>query len=88
LLRVISSIYHRSINKWYLRKGNKRVLIDKNLDKATEEIHKVLEDLKRRREAVKRELIRRVIKLRTPRATIEEVVEVTGVSTSALYRYL
>jgi AcrR family transcriptional regulator len=56
--------------------------------KATEEIHKALEYLKRCREAVRRGLIRRAIELRAAGTTIEEVVEATGIPRSTLYRYL
>jgi hypothetical protein len=40
------------------------MLIDKNFDTTAEEIHKTLEDVKKRREAVRRELINKAIKLR------------------------
>jgi len=67
---------------------DRRILIDKNLDKAAEEIHKVLEDLKKRREAVRRELIRKAIVLRASGLTVNEVIEATGIPRSTLYRYL
>jgi hypothetical protein len=39
--------YHRGVDRWYLRRGNRRLLIDRSLDRAAEEIHKILEDLKK-----------------------------------------
>jgi DNA invertase Pin-like site-specific DNA recombinase len=80
--------YHRGVCRWYLRRGNRRILIDRNLDGVAEEIHEVLEYLKKRREATRRELIRRAIELRASGATIKEVVEATGIPRSTLYRYL
>ncbi len=56
--------WHRDVGRWHLRRGNRRILIDKNLDTTAEEIHKALEDVKKRREAVRRELINKAIKLR------------------------
>jgi hypothetical protein len=35
--------YHRGVCRWYLRRGNRRILIDRNLDGVAEEIHKVLD---------------------------------------------
>jgi DNA-binding NtrC family response regulator len=88
VLKGYKPYYHRSVNRWYLRRGNRRILIDRNLDRVAEEIYKVLEDLKKCREAARRELIRRAIELRASGATIKEVVEITGVPRSTLYRYL
>lgn len=80
--------YHRGVSRWYLRKGRKRILIDRNLDRVAEEIRKVLEDFKKCGEATRKELIRKAIKLRASGATIEEVVDATGIPRSTLYRYL
>jgi DNA-binding IclR family transcriptional regulator len=44
--------------------------------------------LKRCREASRRELIRRAIELRASGLTVNEVVEVTDIPRSTLYRYL
>jgi len=88
VLKGYRPYYHRGVSRWYLRRGNKRILIDRNLDRIAEEIHKVLEDLKRRREITRRELIRKAIELRASGATIKEVVETTGIPRSTLYRYL
>jgi hypothetical protein len=43
--------------------------------------------LKKRREAVKKELIIKAIELKASGATIEEVVEATGILKSILYRH-
>jgi DNA-binding NtrC family response regulator len=67
---------------------NRRILIDRDLDRVVEEIHKALEDLKRLREAFRKALIRRAIKLRATGAAIKEVVEATGIPRSTLYKYL
>jgi DNA-binding NtrC family response regulator len=80
--------YHRGVDRWYLRRGNRRILIDRNLDGVAEEIHKVLEYLKKRREAVRRELLRKAIVLRASGLTVDEVVEATGVPRPTLYRHL
>jgi DNA-binding NtrC family response regulator len=88
VLKSYKPYYHRGVCRWYLRKGNKRILIDKNLDRVAEEIHKALEELKKYREAARKELIRKAIELRASRATIREVVEATGIPRSTLYRYL
>jgi hypothetical protein len=44
--------------------------------------------LKKRKEAVRKELIRKAIELRASKATIKEVIDVTGVPRSTPYRYL
>jgi DNA-binding NtrC family response regulator len=80
--------YHRGVNRWYLRRGSKRILIDRSLDSVVEEIHKLLEELKRLREAVRRELLRKAIMLRASGLTVNEVIEITGVPRSTLYRHL
>jgi DNA-binding NtrC family response regulator len=80
--------YHRGVDRWYLRRGNRRILIDRNLDGVAEEIHKVLEYLKKRREAVRRELLRKAVALRASGLTVNEVIEATGIPRPTLYRYL
>jgi hypothetical protein len=88
VLKGYKPYYHRGVNRWYLRKGNKRVLIDRNLDRVAEEIHKALEDLKKCKEVARRELLRKAIVLRASGLTVNEVIEITGVPRSTLYRYL
>jgi DNA-binding NtrC family response regulator len=88
VLKGYKPYYHRGVDRWYLRRGNRRMLIDRNLDGVAEEIHKVLEDLKKRREAVRRELLRKAVALRASGLTVNEVVEITRVPRSTLYRYL
>jgi DNA invertase Pin-like site-specific DNA recombinase len=88
VLKGYKPYYHRGVNRWYLRRGNRRILIDRNLNRVAKEIHKALEYLKMRREAIRKELIRRAIELRASGATIKEVVKVVGVLRSTLYRYL
>jgi DNA invertase Pin-like site-specific DNA recombinase len=88
VLKGYRPYYHRGVSRWYLGKGNKRILIDRDLDRIAEEIHKALEDLKKRKEITRRELIRRAIELRASGATIKEVVEAAGIPRSTLYRYL
>jgi len=61
VLKGYKPYYHRGVGRWYLRRGNRRILIDRNLDGVAEEIHEVLEYLKNRREAVRRELLRKAI---------------------------
>jgi hypothetical protein len=80
--------YHKSVGRWYLRRGNRRMLIDKSLDRVAEEIHKVLEYLKKYREIARRELIRKAIVLRASGLTVNEVIEATSIPRSTLYRYL
>jgi predicted DNA-binding transcriptional regulator AlpA len=65
----------------------RRMLIDRSLDRVAEEIYKVLEDLKKHREAARRELLRKAIVLRASGLTVNEVIEATGVPRSTLYRY-
>jgi DNA-binding NtrC family response regulator len=88
VLKGFKPYYHRGVCRWYLRRGNRRILIDRNLDGVAEEIHKVLEDLKKCREVARRELIRKAIVLRAFGLTVNEVIEITGVPRSTLYRYL
>jgi len=88
VLKGYKPYYHRSVNRWYLRKGNKRVLIDRSLDGVAEEVHKVLEDLKKCREVARKELLKKAIVLRASGLTVSEVIEIAGVPRSTLYRYL
>jgi len=44
--------------------------------------------LKKHREVVRRELIRRAIELRASGTTIKEVIEVIGAPKATLYKYL
>jgi predicted nucleic acid-binding protein len=80
--------YHRGVCRWHLRRGDKRILIDRSLYRVAEEIHKALEDLKRLREASRKELIRRAIELRATGTTIKEAIEATGIPKSTLYRHI
>lgn len=41
VLKGYKSYYHRGVCRWYLRRGDKRILIDRSLDKVAEEIHRV-----------------------------------------------
>jgi uncharacterized protein with von Willebrand factor type A (vWA) domain len=88
VLKGYKPYYHRGVDRWYLRRGNRRMLIDRNLDGVAEEIHKVLEDLKKRREVARRELLSKAVALRASGLTVNEVVEITRVPRSTLYRYL
>jgi DNA-binding NtrC family response regulator len=88
VLKGFKPYYHRGVDRWYLRRGNRRILVDRNLDGVAEEIHKVLEYLKKRREAVRRELLRKAIVLRASGLTVNEVVEATGIPRATLYRHL
>jgi hypothetical protein len=88
VLKGYKPYYHRGVGRWYLRRGDRRMLIDRSLDRVAEEIYKVLEDLKKHREAARRELLRKAIVLRASGLTVNEVVEVTGIPRSTLYRYL
>ena len=67
--------------------GDKRILIDRGLNRVAEGVLRALEDLKRCG-AIRRELIRRTIELRASGATIRGVVKDTGIPRSTLYRYL
>jgi hypothetical protein len=42
VLKGYKPYYHRGVCRWYLRRGDRRILIDRSLDRAAEEIHKIL----------------------------------------------
>jgi hypothetical protein len=73
--------YHRGVCRRYLRRGNRRILIDRNLDRDAEEIHKISEDLKKCRDVARRELLKKAL-------TVNGVIKIAGVQRSTLYRYL
>jgi DNA-binding NtrC family response regulator len=80
--------YHRGVRRWYLRKGAERLLIDKELEGAAEEIHLKLKELRSEERTLRDELIREAIRLRAYGLTIAEVVKLTGIPRSTLYRKL
>jgi AAA+ ATPase superfamily predicted ATPase len=93
LLRLVRDgykpYYHRGVRRWYLRKeGNKRLLIGKELEGAAEEIHLKLKELRSEERALRDELIKEAIRLRAYGLTIAEVVKLTGIPRSTLYRRL
>jgi len=88
VLKGYKPYYHRGVGRWYLRRGDRRILIDRSLNRVAEEIYKVLEDLKKHREAARRELLRKAVALIASGTTIKEVIEVIGAPRATLYRYL
>lgn len=63
VLQGYKPYYHRGVCRWYLRRGSRRILIDESLDSVAEKLHKALEELKRFREAARRELLRKSIQV-------------------------
>jgi DNA invertase Pin-like site-specific DNA recombinase len=80
--------YHRGVCRWYLRKGGRRILIDKGLEVIAEEIYLKFKVLRSEERMLRDELIKRAIKLRANGLTIAEVVKLTGILRSTLYRKL
>jgi hypothetical protein len=80
--------YHRGVCRWYLRRGSKRILIDKELEVIAEEIHLKFKELRSKERMLRDELIREAIKLRANGLTITEVIKLSGIPKSTLYRRL
>jgi len=80
--------YHRGVCRWYLRKGGRRILIDKGLEVITEEIYLKFKELRSEERMLRDELIEEAIKLRASGLTIAEVIKLTGIPRSTLYRKL
>jgi DNA invertase Pin-like site-specific DNA recombinase len=80
--------YHRGVCRWYLRKGSKRLLIDKELEGVAEEIHLKFKELRSEERMLRDELIKEAIELRASGLTITEVIKLTGIPKSTLYRKL
>jgi DNA-binding NtrC family response regulator len=80
--------YHRGVRRWYLRRGSKRLLIDKGLEGVAEEIYLKFKELRDEEEMLRDELIKEAIKLRANGLTITEVIKLTGIPRSTLYRKL
>jgi len=88
VLKGYKPYYHRGVSRWYLRKGSKRLLIDKELEGVAEEIYLKFKELRSEERMLRDELIKEAIKLRANGLTITEVIKLTGIPRSTLYRRL
>jgi len=88
VLKGYEPYYHRGVNRWYLRRSSKRLLIDKELEGIAEEIYLKFKELRSKERMLRDELIREAIELRANGLTITEVVKSTGIPRSTLYRRL
>jgi len=73
---------------WYLRKGRERLLIDKGLEGVAEEIYLKFKELRDEERMLRDELIKEAIKLRANGLTITEIIKLTEIPKSTLYRKL
>jgi DNA invertase Pin-like site-specific DNA recombinase len=64
------------------------LLIDKELEEIAEEIYLKFKELRSEERMLKDELIKEAIKLRANGLTITEVIKLTGIPKSTLYRRL
>ena len=80
--------YHRRVRRWYLRKGSRRVLVDKCLEVVVKGIADELREWVKTQEVYVEALREQARRLRAKGLTVDEVAEALGVSKSTLYKLL
>ena len=80
--------YHRRIKRWYLRKGSKRLLVDRSLEAVAKGIANELREWVKAQEVHVEALRDQARRLRAEGLAVDEVAEALGVSRSTLYKLL
>ena len=80
--------YHKTVKRWYLRKGSERHIIAKELEPLAKQYAKELELGKALEKERRREKLEEAIRLRSKGAPIQEAIKKTGIPKSTFYREL
>ncbi|MCD6084820.1 MAG: Hin recombinase [Desulfurococcales archaeon] len=80
--------YHRRVKRWYLRKGSKRLLVDKCLEEMVKGTADEFREWVKAQEVHVEALREQARRLRAKGLTVDEVAEALGVSRSTLYKLL
>ena len=80
--------HHSRVKRWYLRKGSRRILVDRSLEVMVKRIADELNEWMKIQDVYVEALKDYTCELRARGFTVDEVAEALGVSRSILYKLL